>query len=86
MTVDGMCFLGFVFFLHYIPESLADDFVGYSVEDVILGNAVFLSLSIAAVCMTKALHNSKGGPIQAIENLKIVWQLILTIVIQSSVP
>ena len=51
-----------------------------------LANSNILCIIIASTALTAALNCGKAGPVQAIEMMKTVWQVVLTIAIDKLIP
>ena len=59
---------------------------GYSLVDILLANTQMALVYIGSIAVSGALKYGKAGHVLAVENLKVVWQVILTIVISGSIP
>ena len=47
---------------------------------------VGLAINLGIVSLTSAVQYGKGGPVQAIENLKIVWHVLITSIFMGDLP
>ena len=85
MSVDGM----FVFVLIQIPfyiwvMATAPD--TYSLNDYIFVNLHILCILGGGTLLSNALRVGKAGHVAAIDNLKTVWQTVMTVLIAGEVP
>ena len=58
----------------------------FNALDIVLANTVIFGITLAAICINTALSLGRAGPVQALENLKTIWQVILTIATQGITP
>jgi hypothetical protein len=86
MNIDGNFILGAIVFPLYIYESVIEGGHKYEAIDLILANCNIVCIIIASTGLTAGLAVGQAGPVQAIEMMKTVWQIILTIAIDGSIP
>ena len=58
----------------------------YSIADVMMATAASVLSLIGTASMTHAFKTGKGGPIQAIDSLKVLVPLLMNIILHSQVP
>eukprot|EP00341_Mesodinium_pulex_P001165 CAMPEP_0116950588 /NCGR_PEP_ID=MMETSP0467-20121206/39559_1 /TAXON_ID=283647 /ORGANISM="Mesodinium pulex, Strain SPMC105" /LENGTH=110 /DNA_ID=CAMNT_0004635363 /DNA_START=829 /DNA_END=1161 /DNA_ORIENTATION=- len=85
MNIDGNFILGLVVLPFFIVE-MALGSVEYATVDYLLANANIICIIIASTALTAAMDVGQAGPVQAIEMMKTVWQVVLTVVIDKSIP
>ena len=92
MNIDGAVGTSIIYFPFYVWVMVTGtgldgvSQLNYSVSDYIRSNIIYVCITFATICFTLAMKYGKAGPAQAIDNLKIVWQVIMTIVIQGKAP
>jgi len=80
MNIDGGLVQG-VFLLPFWIYYVYQDLIQYTVMDYVWSNIITICLIFASTCLAKALSHGKAGPVQAIDSLKTVWQVIMTMLI-----
>ena len=58
----------------------------FTLETNTKGVLVALMFTLAQICATIGYDLGKGGNVQAIENLKVIWQTLLVSIIDGLVP
>jgi len=86
MNVDGNFIIGFLVVPFFIVEVYITETISYNWVDIVLANTNILCIIIASTGLTAALNCGQAGPVQAIEMMKTVWQIILTIAIDQLIP
>lgn len=51
----------------------------YQLSEILLANANMALVYVASIALSGALKAGKAGHVLAVENLKVVWQVLLTI-------
>jgi len=81
-----MCFLytliAIPVFIH--EASSQPDLYGF--YEIIVSNLVFVCVTFGCMLNGTALFYGKAGPIQAVESLKIVWQVLLSALVTATLP
>lgn len=58
----------------------------FTALDIVLANVVILGILIGSILINIAFSLGQAGPLQALENLKTIWQVLLTIATQGIAP
>lgn len=77
---------GFILGLCVLPFYLAQDKSIYDLEIYIVSNVIFILIILAIVSMNYAVKYGNAGRAQALDQMKSIWQVLLTVIIDSSVP
>lgn len=80
-NIDGILVqmvLTLIPFFIFLPE--------YTLADFIEANCFILLLTISSTFLNFGLNSGKAGPVQALENLKTIWQVLFTIGFTGAVP
>ena len=77
---------GFVLGVAMLPLYIAEDKSIYDFEVYLVGNISFVLVILAIICINYAVKFGKAGRAQALDQMKTIWQVILTMVIDSKTP
>jgi hypothetical protein len=80
MNADGYFMLGLLCIPFYVYTVIQDP-EAFTTKDIILSNLNIVFVFLGSVSINLALMYGVAGIVQAIENLKTVWQIILVIII-----
>ena len=82
LNLDGYLICSVILLTGYLVESPSS----YTVPDVLKATAASVLSLIGTASMTQAFKTGKGGPIQAIDSLKVLVPLLMNIAINGQVP
>ena len=79
LNLDGYLICAIILMTGYFVEGPS----AYSIADVLKAVAASVLSLIGTASMTKAFTTGKGGPIQAIDSLKVLVPLLMNIILHS---
>lgn len=84
LNLDGFAIYGLCVFPFYINHSISE--VPLTLRVTLLSSLQFMLILIGVTALTRAFKYAKGGPVQAVEATKTLWQTVLVMVIDKHVP
>ena len=82
LNLDGYLICAVILAIGYLVKGPS----AYSIGDVMKAVAASVLSLIGTASMTHAFKTGKGGPIQAIDSLKVLVPLLMNIALHSQIP